>query len=157
MDLEKIRRRRNFDVPVYKDFQNTETSFNDIEHHIELNDSANIPPNPAVNLISNTRPKSQTVVSLPIRDDVDKTVNNDLKFLNAFTSSDGSKNTDLSNAAAGIRPIHFASISNKVSGLSESAFCICFQILFPFLMAGLGMVAAGVFLDKVQVTQLVVA
>ena len=38
----------------------------------------------------------------------------------------------------------------KVVG-DETAMEICFQTLFPFMMAGLGMVAAGVLLDKVQV------
>ena len=34
----------------------------------------------------------------------------------------------------------------------ESMFTIALQMLFPFIMAGFGMVAAGIVLDKVQVT-----
>ena len=38
------------------------------------------------------------------------------------------------------------------TNLKENASSIAMQTVFPFLMAGFGMVSAGVFLDKVQVT-----
>lgn len=41
------------------------------------------------------------------------------------------------------------------SAKSERALSIALQITFPFLMAGMGMVAAGIVLDKVQVCILV--
>lgn len=33
----------------------------------------------------------------------------------------------------------------------ESAFLICLQVIFPYLLAGMGMVMAGMVLDSVQV------
>lgn len=36
----------------------------------------------------------------------------------------------------------------------ESAISICLQVLFPYLLAGMGMVMAGMVLDSVQVRQL---
>ena len=40
-----------------------------------------------------------------------------------------------------------ATVLNK----QETMFTIALQMLFPFVMAGFGMVAAGIVLDKVQV------
>lgn len=36
----------------------------------------------------------------------------------------------------------------------ESAISICLQVVFPYLLAGMGMVMAGMVLDSVQVRQL---
>ena len=44
-------------------------------------------------------------------------------------------------------------IAANKKAISESAFTIALQTIFPFLMAGLGMVGAGILLDRVQVSK----
>lgn len=40
----------------------------------------------------------------------------------------------------------------SVAKVEESALAVCLQVLFPYLLAGMGMVMAGMVLDSVQVS-----
>lgn len=46
--------------------------------------------------------------------------------------------------------------SDKTLGEEESSFSIALQVFFPFLIAGFGTVAAGLLLDVVQVSKLII-
>ena len=137
-EQENVRRRRQPEVE-----QNVAGALNGFQIY-NGNGPIILPPSPEVDLArAAVKKKSlQTVISVNQNHDGGSGIK--LQNFNALKSDSASNNAEKSSIPLRI----------KYAGLSESALSICIQTLFPFLMAGLGMVAAGVLLDKVQVIQL---
>ncbi|XP_035513401.1 solute carrier family 41 member 3-like [Morone saxatilis] len=49
------------------------------------------------------------------------------------------------------RPVPKKPVEEKPKVEEESSIAICLQVLFPYLLAGMGMVMAGMVLDNVQI------
>jgi hypothetical protein len=60
---------------------------------------------------------------------------------------------DLTSSSSAVRLSIIENICDKNMHINEKWFVILFQVLFPFFVAGFGMVAAGVLLDYVQVKE----
>jgi len=141
-EQEHVRRRRQAEVnQVYENAATTSSGY-----LVHIDGPIILPPSPEadLNLVGSHEIRKIPQTLIPVS--VDKaTIKASYKNNISKTDLEDLSSKKVSSSCI---PLYY---QPQPRGLSESAISICIQTLFPFIMAGMGMVAAGVLLDNVQV------